>query len=89
MLDKNKYTMPLIIGHIFISVAIFIFFAIISGLFQLSYVLIENGWSLERAMSIINENNYYGIEIGSILGSYYSIILIFVIVEYFYKESSL
>tara|TARA_B100001250_G_scaffold406706_1_gene426220 strand:+ start:256 stop:981 length:726 start_codon:yes stop_codon:yes gene_type:complete len=87
MLSEKNYSNFNIINHIIISVAIFIFFAIISAIIQLSYVLMKIGWNLESAMNILHENVYYGLEVGSILGSYFSIILVLVIIEYVYKEN--
>tara|TARA_B100001250_G_C19673626_1_gene732637 strand:- start:250 stop:987 length:738 start_codon:yes stop_codon:yes gene_type:complete len=89
MLNKKKSSNSHIhiISHIVITIAIFIFFAIISGIIQLSYVLTKANWSLEKAMNILNENIYYGIETGSILGSYFSIIIICILIEYVYKEN--
>ena len=87
MLNKNSSSHIHIISHILISIAIFIFFAVISGIIQLSYILMKTGWSLEKAMDILNENIYYGIETGSILGSYFSIILVCIFIEYIYKEN--
>ena len=87
MLKKNSSSHIHIISHILISVAIFIFFAVISGIIQLSYILMKTGWDLEKAMDILNENIYYGIETGAILGSYFSIILVCIFIEYIYKEN--
>jgi len=47
----------------------------------------KTGWNLEKAMDVLNENIYYGIETGAILGSYFSIILVCIFIEYIYKEN--
>ena len=75
MLNQKSYSNSKIIGHIMLSIAVFVFFAIMSGVIQMTYIITQTSGGLEAAMDTLSENIYYGIEIGSILGSYYSIIL--------------
>ena len=70
-----------------LSIFIFIFFAIISGLIQITYVIIQTNEGLNGAINLLKKNEFFGLEVASILGSYFSIIIILVIIEYYYKES--
>ena len=76
MLNQKSYSNSKILGHIMLSIAVFVFFAIMSGVIQMTYIITQTSGGLEAAMDTLSENIYYGIEIGSILGSYYSIIYI-------------
>ena len=85
--EQKSYSDRLhIIGQIILSIAVFVFFAIVTGLVQIAHVIMKTG-DFEIAMNVLTENMYYGVAIASIIGSYYSILLIFIIVQYLYKEN--
>ena len=73
-----------VIIHLLMAIVVFIFWQLAGFMFQIMHCLI-NG----KQISYVMENMYYGLEIGSIFGSFYTILLMIFIIEYLYKENGL
>tara|TARA_B100001250_G_scaffold362343_1_gene340982 strand:+ start:756 stop:1706 length:951 start_codon:yes stop_codon:yes gene_type:complete len=73
-----------VIIHLLIAIIIFIFWQFAAFIFQILHCVISG-----KKLSYVMENMYYGLEIGSILGSYVTILLIIFIIKYLYKENGL
>ena len=72
-----------IITHLLVSVIIFVFWQLAGLGLQLIHALISG----KGVSYVMNENIYYGFELGAMFGSFYAILLIVVVVEYLYKEN--
>ena len=92
MTSEKKYSNYSIVIHIILFLAIFFFFAICQALFQFLYIWRKSNNSLEYILNDLSkaENSIYqfmGVEFASIEASCLSLILIFIVIKFIYKEN--
>ncbi|OUV56818.1 MAG: hypothetical protein CBC73_01835 [Flavobacteriales bacterium TMED113] len=94
MNDLKKYSNYNIIIHVILFVSVFFFFATCQAIFQLLFIWRKTNNSIEYILNDISKLDnsiykYMGVEFASIEASCLSLILIFIIIKYIYKEDAL